>query len=94
MAVTKAGIQSWIDTRPEDATHMIVVCDTYDWDDYPVFVGGDGERKFPFTRGNNVREAEAEMAASSMQKVMEVYSFTGVHTIEAQMAESRAFHYD
>jgi hypothetical protein len=44
------------------ATHVIIVCDTYDWEDYPVFVmpGEDAIERFKDFQGN-------------MQKVMEVY---------------------
>lgn len=101
MAATRMDILRWIDQRPEDATHMIVVCDTYDWEDFPVYV----------TANEDVHEVEAkqlqpngtqttywggqEVTSSwSSQKIMEVYSFTGKHTIEAQMSEHRARHYD
>lgn len=83
MAATRADIQRWIDAR-KDATHMIVVCDTYDYDDFPVYVEKD----------QDVYEHYQNMHGKNMQKVMEVYSFTGQHTIEDQMAERRAFNYD
>ena len=39
MAASLADIKEWFDTGQKlGATHMIVVCDTYDWDDFPVYV--------------------------------------------------------
>lgn len=83
MAATRADIQSWLTDLEDDITHVIIVCDTYDWDDYPVYVSKD----------EDVRKVESRFHGN-MQQVMEVYSFTGKHTIEDQMAERRAFHYD
>jgi hypothetical protein len=38
MAATKQDIIGWLDRgKAQGATHVIVVCDTFDWDDYPVF---------------------------------------------------------
>ncbi len=61
---TKADISGWFDTGVKNgATHMIVVCDTYDWEDYPVYATGDAEaiQQYNHHHGPN------------MQKVMEVY---------------------
>ena len=39
MATTQAILREWlIEGLKEQATHMVVVCDTYDWEDYPVYV--------------------------------------------------------
>jgi len=62
------------------ATHMIVVCDTFDWSDYPVYVRPE----------ENVREVEAKYK-SNMQKVMEVYKLS--LDMNSQMSVPRAFYY-
>lgn len=81
MAATRAEIADWFDMGAElRATHMIVVCDTFDWEDYPVFV----------REGEDVREIESRFKGN-MQKVMEVYNLSMDKT--AQMAEHRAFNY-
>lgn len=56
---TKTEIREWLERgREKGATHMIVACDTFDWEDYPVFVEpGDDARKI----------------AEQHEKVMEVY---------------------
>lgn len=76
-------ISRWLDTMyaDEDTTHMIVVCDTYDYEDYPVYVD----------RTQNVRNVEKKYYGN-MQKVMEVYSRK--LTKEAQLEQFRAFNYD
>jgi hypothetical protein len=66
MAVGIQEIRQWFtDGVSIGATHMIVVCDTYDWEDYPVYVH----------QGEDVRKIEAKhsLRAGNMQKVMEVY---------------------
>lgn len=69
--VTRNEIKSWLTNggyfaveRPENCSHMLVVCDTFDWSDYPVFV----------LRGQDVNEKIKEYS-KNMQKVMEVYSY-------------------
>lgn len=61
---TAAMLAHWFDEGVEDgATHMIVVCDTFDHDDYPVFV----------MPSEDVSEKDREYREKSMQRVMEVY---------------------
>ena len=39
MAATREDIDRWINHAKEiGATHIISVCDTFDWEDYPVYV--------------------------------------------------------
>lgn len=49
-----------------DNTHMIIVCDTYDWEDYPVYVTSD----------QNVHEIYEQHNEKNMQRVMEVYNYS------------------
>lgn len=61
---TKEEIARWAKIGIEDgATHMLVVCDTFNYEDYPVFV-------MPV---DNVRMKVDEYNGPNMQKVMEVY---------------------
>lgn len=79
---TRDEIQGWFERGVEQgATHMIVVCDTFDHDDYPVFV----------KPGEDVREREKYYRNASMQRVMEVYNLTG--DMAAQLSQARAFNY-
>ena len=83
MAATREDIVRWLTRgKKERATHMIVVCDTYDWEDYPVYV----------SRNEKVREVYREYNGKSMQTVMEVYSLK--KDLESQLNEHRAFHFD
>jgi len=84
MVATKKEIERWLQELYDNDhySHMMVVCDTFDWDDYPVYVK-DCE---------NIKVKESEYRGKSMQQVMEVYSKN--HTKEEQMDERRAFHYD
>jgi hypothetical protein len=55
---------AWFDRGVEKgATHMIVVCDTFDYSDAPVYV----------MPGEDVHKRQAEEGGKPMQKVMEVY---------------------
>ena len=84
MAATKEDINRWLDDLYEgDASHMIVVCDTFDWDrDYPVYVpmGEDPHKVYDRYNGRN------------MNKVMEVYSRWVDR--EAQLYELRSMHFE
>ena len=61
---------------------MIVVCDTWDHEDYPVYV----------QEGEDPRARAGEYTEKNMQRVMEVYA---LHLdMESQLAEHRACHYE
>lgn len=79
MAASRDEIANWFDRGiTKGASHMIVVCDTFDWEDYPVFI----------MPGENPRDYKA----GEVQKLMEVYALHLPKT--EQMNERRAFHYE
>ena len=81
MTATTSDISRWFDSAIEQqATHMIVVCDTYDWEDYPVYVN----------KPDDVHEIEYKIKGN-MQKVMEVYKMS--MDKNQQMNQHRAFNY-
>lgn len=84
MAATRNTINGWLDRlyADENLTHLIVVCDDFDMEDYPAFVH----------KTEDVHKRATHFREASMQRVMEVYSRN--HTREEQMSEQRAFHYD
>ncbi len=82
MAATRQDIRQWLKEAPKKATHMAVVCDTFDWEDYPVYVekGEDAREKLlRYEKGEN------------MQTLMEVYNLS--MDLEKQMNEHRAKNY-
>lgn len=82
MGTSKDDIRNWIKRgQAQGATHMIVVCDTFDWDDYPVYV----------TPTEDVRKKFADYNGPNMQKVMEVYNLQ--KDIEQQINQHRAFEF-
>jgi len=82
MAATREEICGWLEEAKQlGATHLIVVCDTFGHEDYPVFV----------MPGQNPQE-KADLYREDMEKVMEVYSLS--HDIGKQLAEHRAIHFD
>ncbi len=77
MAATKNDISLWFDEGVEDgASFMLVVCDTFDHEDYPVFARTDGACLFCYKN------------QGEMQRVMEVYDLRADKT--EQMNERRA----
>lgn len=82
MAASRNDIEVWFDRGKKDgATHMIVVCDTYDHMDYPVMVTSD----------QDAREERDKRHGKNMQSVMEVYDLNMDKA--DQMKERRAFNY-
>ena len=63
---TISDIRQWLKEAKEEHTHMIVVCDTFDHEDYPVFV----------TKDEDVYAKVAEYHERNMQRVIEVYDFS------------------
>lgn len=80
MTATRNNIESWL-KKPsvENATHMLVVCDTFDNSDYPVYVQAN----------QDVKQVMAEYNARNMQRVEEVYSFA--HDLEEQLNTQTAW---
>jgi hypothetical protein len=80
MATTKEEIRGWLnDGLKQGCTHVIIVCDTFDWDDYPVYIS-------PL---EDVRNKVAEYNGKNMQKIMEIYNLK--LPIENQLAENRVY---
>jgi hypothetical protein len=81
MGTSKADIKEWFEQAlKEGGTHMIVVCDTYDGDDYPVIV----------LPKESVTEKMKEFDGKNMQRIMEVYDLR--LPMEPQLDERRAMH--
>lgn len=79
---TKEDISDWFDRGiKSDATHMLVACDTFSHEDYPVFV----------ERGEDPHEKVAEYQGQNMQRVMEVYNLA--MDKKRQLAERFCFNY-
>lgn len=81
MRTTQEDIRNWLESsrKPEGATHMIVVCDTFDHGDYPVYVKSD----------QSVQAELEKIKNSSMTRIMEVYSYA--MPIDVQLNERRAW---
>jgi hypothetical protein len=78
---TKQEIGAWFDrglAYPEKPTHMLVVVDGFDHEDYPVFV----------KPSENVHDVYNAYNGPNMQRVMEVYNLQGDK--EQQLNEFRA----
>ncbi|HEC65110.1 hypothetical protein LCGC14_2981650 [marine sediment metagenome] len=78
---TRSDIERWLLRAEPKHTHMIVVVDSFSYEDYPIFVSHD----------EDVREVAQKYNEKSMQRIMEVYNL-GMD-IEAQLNERRAFNY-
>ena len=61
---TQSDVNRWIENAPKNSTHIIVVCDTFDWEDYPVYVKNTDE----------LEEIKDKYNGRNMQKIMEVIS--------------------
>ncbi len=83
MAANYNDIKQWFNEGASnpDNTHMIIVCDTFDYNDYPVYV----------TKSEDVRKIESEYKGKSMQKVMEVYNLKADR--DKQLGQKRNFNY-
>jgi hypothetical protein len=77
MAATLDEISKWFDRGVEQkAKHMLVICDTFDYEDYPVFTNTDYDCLARYK------------APGEMQRVVEVYDLTADKA--AQMIERRS----
>jgi hypothetical protein len=82
MSATRQDIDRWFEAGLlSEATHMIVVCDTYDYENYPVYVN----------KGENVEEKAKEFEGKNMQSIDEVYNLS--MDKNKQLNERRSSHY-
>jgi len=75
---TKQEISSWFDAGVKrGARHMLVICDSFDHEDYPAYTDTDADCRAKYE------------APGSMQHVMEVYDLTADKAV--QLAMPRVF---
>lgn len=83
MTTTREDLRTWLaQGKEQGATHTIIVCDTFDYEDYPVHVMPGEDARAVAAKYNNPDE---------MSRVMEVYS----HALdpELQLSQHRSFNY-
>ena len=80
MAATQLEISSWFDRGvAQGSAYLIVACDTFDWDDYPIFMSCKEDAL--------ARKAKL-LTGANMQKLMEIYDLNADKA--EQLAEHRA----
>lgn len=78
MAASKGLIRNWLQRTTKEDSHMLVVCDTFDYEDYPVFV-----KKTEDVNNKIKRYSE------NMQQVVEVYNLS--INLESQLEAHRVW---
>ncbi len=73
---TRKDIHEWLEKAETEHTHMLVVVDTFDHEDYPVFT-------------DDVEKSIKYYSAASMQRIMEVYNLS--KDFDEQLDEHRAW---
>ena len=82
MAATRQDIDGWFERGKADKQQfLIIACDTYDWDDYPIFCSNAKEFAEKYASHNEV----------NMQTIMEVYDLTKDKVF--QMNQNRCYSY-
>ncbi len=80
MSTTQIKIGTWFDEGVEQgATHMLVVCDTFEHEDYPKYI----------MPGQDIHKESANLG--EMQSLMEVYNLSMDRT--TQLIAARVFNY-
>jgi hypothetical protein len=60
---TREDVEAWIkEGRRKKATHLVVVCDSFSYEDYPVFV----------SKNENLHDILRKYNGPNMQRLMEV----------------------
>lgn len=79
MAASKNDIREWLSRVKPTDTHMLVVCDRWDYEDFPVFVKAEDDI-----------DAMISKYSTNICRVMEVYNLK--MDVESQLDEFRAWH--
>jgi hypothetical protein len=73
MAASREDVDRWIEQAKEmGAKHIISVCDTFDYDDYPVYVMPD----------ENLEEKKERYNGVNMQRINEVITINDDGSVE------------
>lgn len=81
MAASAEEIEEWVRAaHKKGCSHLIVVCDDFDYEDYPVEV----------KEGEDIEVKMKEFNFKNMQRIMEVYSMK--MSIDEQLNELRSWH--
>ncbi len=82
LPTTQTTITRWFENGIDlNATHLVVVCDLFDYEDFPVYIYED----------ESPEERVIYWNSQDFCKVMEVYDIQ--LDMNAQLNESRAWHY-
>jgi hypothetical protein len=82
MATTILDLKEWLARgKRKGASHMIIVCDTFNWEDFPVYVMPEQDARKEFNTENK----------KPMQKVMEIYNLN--KDLEPQINQHRAMEF-
>ncbi len=82
MATTIIDLKEWVARgKRKGASHMIIVCDTFDWEDFPIYV----------MPGQDARKEFDNESKKPMQKVMEVYNLN--KDLDSQINQHRTFEF-
>lgn len=77
MAATRKDVDEWIhQAKKQKCSYIISVCDTYDWDDYPVYCKDREE----------VVEESANYNRVNMQKINEIIRINDDGTVEENLS--------
>jgi hypothetical protein len=81
MSAAQSLIRSWFERGvANNEQFMIVVCDTFDWDDYPVYCSEE-----------DFASEYASVNGANMQRIMEVYDLS--KDMYTQLGQTRSFNY-
>ena len=81
MSASRQTIREWLEKgKSMGATHVVIALDTYDYDNYPVYVKPGGK---------SAQEEADRVNAGSMQSVDEVYDLS--MDIDEQMSLPRVW---
>lgn len=81
-AATRSDIETWFQYGVDTGkTHMIVICDTFDWEDFPVYV----------SPGEDAQAKAASFIGQEFERLMEVYNLS--LPMADQVNKRRVFNY-
>lgn len=94
---TSEEIKEWLINKEfPGVTHMLVVSDTFNYEDYHVFavhnVSVNPPQEYKGIYIGDIKKIITFFNSENMQRVMEVYSYS--RNLEKQLQERRAWHPD
>lgn len=69
---TQEDVNRWVaEAKKKNCTHLMVVCDTFEYEEYPVYIYPKGKKTYDYEH-DDIEAARKHYREAPMSRIMEV----------------------